>query len=87
MEQQYPEAKNQMIKGINKQVVIVKCGGDIFEQAIFILKPQKYADGKAITDEAERIIKEKTSYMKEKKSKKRKNVIRHNIIERLFEDY
>ena len=46
-----------MIKGINKQIVIVKCGGDIFEQAIFILKPQKYSNGKTISDEAERIIK------------------------------
>lgn len=74
-----------MIKGINKQVVIVNCGGDVFEQAIFILKPQKYSDGKTITDEAQRIIKKNTSFF----SKKRfgKNSDSRNIINRLFEDF
>ena len=76
-----------MIKGINKQIVIVKCGGDIFEQAIFILKPQKYSNGKTISDEAERIIKEKTSYFSEKRLKKNKSSQRKSIIDNLFEDY
>lgn len=70
-----------MIKGVNKQVIIVNCGGDVFEQAIFILKPQKYSDGKTITDEAQKIIKEKTSYFSRKKVSRRKK-----IVENLFED-
>lgn len=76
-----------MIKGINKQVVIVKCGGEVFEQAIFILKPQKYSDGKTITEEAKKIIKENTSYFSNKMTKKKRSFRRKTIIDNLFEDY
>ncbi|MBE6896973.1 MAG: hypothetical protein E7477_07725 [Ruminococcaceae bacterium] len=76
-----------MIKGINKQIVIVKCGGEVFEQAIFILKPQKYSDGKTITEEAKKIIKENTSYFSNKMTKKKRSFRRKTIIDNLFEDY
>lgn len=79
--------RRYMIKGINKQIVIVKCGGDVFEQAIFILKPQKYSDGKTITEEAKKIIKENTSYFSNKMTKKKRSFRRKTIIDNLFEDY
>jgi len=79
--------RRYMIKGINKQIVIVKCGGEVFEQAIFILKPQKYSDGKTITEEAKKIIKENTSYFSNKMTKKKRSFRRKTIIDNLFEDY
>ena len=51
-----------MVKGISKQVVLVKPQGETaFEQAIFILRPRKkeYSE-KHIRNEARRIIAEKT---------------------------
>ena len=61
-----------MIKGICKEAVIVKCGGKVIDEAIFILKNgAKKTDRKAILDEANAIIREKTSLARKSDSKRR----------------
>ena len=61
-----------MIKGICKEAVIVKCGGKVIDEAIFILKKgAKKTDRKAILDEANAIIREKTSLTRKSDSKRR----------------
>lgn len=61
-----------MIKGICKEAVIVKCGGKMIDEAIFILKKgAKKSDRKAILDEANAIIREKTSLSRKNNSIKR----------------
>ena len=61
-----------MIKGICKEAVIVKCGGKVIDEAIFILKKDaKKTDRKAVLDEANAIIREKTSLSRKSDSKKR----------------
>ena len=51
-----------MIKGSMRNVIIIKnTGSEVFEQAIFIVRPEKKAYGeKLIKREARRIIAEKT---------------------------
>ena len=58
-----------MVKGFVKQVVVIRGGSDLFEEAIFVLKPKKIYSKKMLAAEAERIIKEKTS----SELRKRKN--------------
>ncbi len=61
-----------MIKGICKEAVIVKFGGKVIDEAIFILKKgSKKTDRKAILDEANTIIREKTSLSQKNHLKKR----------------
>ena len=69
-----------MIKGFCKEAVIVKCNGKLIDEAIFILKKDsKKANRRAILDEANSIIKEKTSIMDKHEAKRKKAFMR--IIE------
>lgn len=64
-----------MIKGVNKNVVIIKdVRNDVFEEAIFILRPQKKRPKKSVLiKEVRRIIEESTDLcILEEKSKKLK---------------
>ncbi|MBQ6809389.1 MAG: hypothetical protein IJP09_01610 [Clostridia bacterium] len=62
-----------MIKGFCKEAVIVKCGGELIEEAIFILKKDsRKATKSEILDEANAIIQEKTSLSAKKNSKRGK---------------
>ena len=66
-----------MIKGICKEAVIVKCNGKLIEEAIFILKKNsRKADRKAILDEANSIIKEKTSLRNKKEAKHKRSFMK-----------
>lgn len=69
-----------MIKGFCKEAVIVKCNGKLIDEAIFILKKEsKKASRKAILDEANSIIKERTSLMGKSEAKRKRSFLR--IIE------
>ncbi|MGN0988875.1 MAG: DUF1366 domain-containing protein [Eubacteriales bacterium] len=50
-----------MIKGINKQSIIVQGDGEVFEQAIFIINPKCTKSHAEILREAEKLINQKTS--------------------------
>ena len=66
-----------MIKGICRETVVVKCGGKFIDEAIFILKKDtKKANRRAILDEANAIISEKTSLMTKKDAKRKKAFMR-----------
>lgn len=66
-----------MIKGICKEVVVVKCNGKIVDEAIFILKKSsKKTSRKEILDEANAIIKEKTSLADGKSLKRKESFLR-----------
>lgn len=66
-----------MIKGICKEAVIVKCGGKFIDEAIFILKKDSKKVGRrAILDEANAIISEKTSLMDKHDAKRRKSFMK-----------
>ena len=63
-----------MIKGFCKEAVIVKCNGKLIDEAIFILKKDSRKAGrKAVLDEANSIIKEKTSLMDKKEAKRKRS--------------
>lgn len=59
-----------MIKGFCKNAVIVKCKGQLIDEAIFILKKKpSRRDKKAILSEANEIIRERTALMEKARKK------------------
>lgn len=46
-----------MLRGLNKNVVVVRdTGSDLFEEAIFIVKPQAVASSATLVEEAKKIV-------------------------------
>ena len=66
-----------MIKGFCKEAVIVKCNGQLIDEAIFILKKDsRKASRRAILDEANSIIREKTSLANKKEAKRKRSFMK-----------
>ena len=66
-----------MIKGICRETVVVKCGGKFIDEAIFILKKDsKKVNRRAILDEANAIIREKTSFMDKHDARRRRSFMK-----------
>ncbi len=64
-----------MIKGVNKNVVVIKnLKNDIFEEAIFILKPERKRPRKSVmAKELRKIIEERTDVTLPSENKKIRN--------------
>ncbi len=46
-----------MLRGLNKNIVVVRdTGSDLFEEAIFIVKPQATASTATLVEEAKKIV-------------------------------
>lgn len=62
-----------MVKGICKEIIVVKGDGKIIEEAIFILrKPSGRVGKNEIAEEANRIIREKTSLYEKESARRRR---------------
>ncbi|HWP79421.1 MAG TPA: hypothetical protein VN446_02155 [Candidatus Acidoferrum sp.] len=49
--------RDGMLRGLNKNVVVVRdTGSDLFEEAIFIVKPQAAASSATLVEEAKKIV-------------------------------